>query len=137
MSSAEDVRESVRESRYGLNRRERELSNVVLRLEAKDALNLRVVDVLLDADHVRVHVANVVDIAEDESLLGVETEREDILDIVASHLVRALGTIKVDLRFVNVLLVVSDLDDKGHVKNALEPLSEDEGHAMAHVESVS
>ena len=37
---------------------------------------------------------------------------------------------------VNVLFIISDLDDKRNVKDALQPLREDEGHTVAHVERV-
>lgn len=59
---AENMRECVRKCRNCLNRRECKLSNIVFGLESKDALNLGVVDVFLDADNILVHVADVLNI---------------------------------------------------------------------------
>ena len=136
MAISKDVREGIGKSGHSLNRRESELSDVVLRQKAEDALDLRIVHMLLNANDVRVHVADIIDIAEDECLLRVETKGENILDIVASHLVGALGSIKFNLLLVNVLLVISDLNNEGYVENTLEPLGEDERHTVTHMEGI-
>ena len=136
VSIAEDMRERVRKSGDGLNRRERELSNVVALFESENALDLTVVNVLLDADHVLVHVLDVVDVGEDKGLLGVEAECKDIFDISEAHGDGAFGAVKLDLLLVDVLLVISDLNDKRDVEDALEPLCEDEGDAVTHVEGI-
>jgi len=131
------MRESIWESRDGLDGRERKLSNIVGFFETKDAFDLGVVDVFLDTNDIRVHMLNVVNIWEDEGLFRVEAESKNVFDIVFSHLDGTFGTIKLNLRLVDILLIVGDLNDEGHVEDALQPLSEDEGDAMAHVKCVS
>ena len=92
---------------------------------------------LLNFDNVRVHILDVVNVREDKGLFGVETKSKDVFDIVKAHLDGSFGAFKLHLLFVDVFLVVCDLNNKRDVEDALEPLSENEGDAMSHVESIS
>ena len=91
----------------------------------------------LHADHVRVHVADVVNVREDEGLCWIKAERQDILHVIAPHLDRAFWPIKLNLLLVDVLLVVGGLNHEGHVEDALQPLRENERDTVSHVKCVS
>ena len=105
--------------------------------EAKNALDLVEVDVLLDPDHVRVQVLDVLDIGKDKSLLWVEAEGDDVLDVAYAHCDCAFGTLEFKLGAVDVLLVVCDLDHNRHVECFLHPLAEDERDGVPKMESFS
>lgn len=137
MALPEDMWESVRKCGHGLHWWERELSNVVALFKAKNSLDLTVVDVLLNFDHVWVHVLDVIDVREDKGFLRVEAKSKNIFDIVETHLDGSFGSFKLHLLLVDVFLVVSDLNDKRDVKDALEPLGKNEGDAVTHVEGIS
>jgi len=46
--------------------------------------------VLLNSDHVRVQVLDVLDIRKDKGLFGVKAEGDDVLDVAETHRNRAL-----------------------------------------------
>jgi len=137
LALAKDVWERVGERGNGLNGREGELADGIGLIKAEDTLDLVVVDVFLDTDDVGVEVLDVGDIGEDKSLCWVEAERDDVLDVVETHLNGALRTVQLKFRPVDVLLIVSDLDNKRHVKSVLQVLREDERNSVTHVEGVS
>ena len=83
--AAEDVWERVRESWHCLDRWECKLSNIVRIIEAKNALDLGIVDVFLDTNDIWVHRTNVVDVGEDKRLCWIEAKSQDVLDVSVAH----------------------------------------------------
>ena len=79
---------------------------------------------------------DVVDIREDEGLIRVEAEGQNVLHVGLTHSVGAFGTIELNFGLVDVLLIVSHLNYKGYIEDALKPLSEDEGDTVTHVEGI-
>lgn len=92
---------------------------------------------LLDPDHVRVQVLNVLDIGKDKSLLWVKTEGDNVLDVADAHCNCAFGALEFKLGPVDVLLIVCDLDHNRHVKCFLHPLAEDERDGVSKMEGFS
>lgn len=74
---------------------------------------------LLNANHIWVHGADVVNIGEDKGLGWVKAEGKNILDIVLTHLVGTFWTVQFNFLLVNVFLVISDLNDQGNIENSL------------------
>jgi len=93
--------------------------------------------VFLHFNYVRVQVLDVVNVRENECLRGVKSECDNVFDVIKTHLYSAFGSFKLHLLFVNVLLIVRDLNYEGHVESLLEVPREDEGNCVAHVESLS
>ena len=85
---------------------------------------------LLNANHIGVQMANVLSVVENECLLRVEAESNNIFDVVTRHLQGSLGALKLKLRPVDVLLIISDLNHKRKVKNFLQILCENHGNAV-------
>lgn len=65
---------------------------------------------LLNFDHVWVQMLDVFDVRENERLCRVESEGNDVFDVVQTHLDSSLWSFKLHLLLVNVLFIVSDLD---------------------------
>ena len=80
---------------------------------------------------------NVANIREDEGLFGVESESNDVFNVVDAHLDGAFLTFKLILWLVDVFLIIGDLDDQRHIKGLLQVLSEQEGNSVTHVQCVS
>ena len=137
LALAEDVRERGTEGRGSLDGREGELANIVRLVESKDSLDLVEVHVFLHAEHVGVQVLDVLNVAENECLFRVKSKCNDVLDVVEAHANGAFGTIKVELRTVDKLLVICNLDDQRHVEGVLQVLGEDEGDAVTEMEGLS
>lgn len=117
--------------------RERILSDVLVLLKSEDSLDLAIIDMFLELDDVGVQFFNVVNVGEDESFFGIEPKRENIFDVVLAHLIGTLRPVQLNLLLVQVLLIVRDLDHQRHIEGLLEPLRENEGHTVTHVECVS
>ena len=92
---------------------------------------------LLDAKHILVHVTDVVAVREDKGFLWVETEGQNVLDVVLAHLERTFRSVELNFWLVDIFLVISDLDHKGDIEDSLQPLCENERDAMTHVECIS
>ena len=120
------MRERVTECRGGLNRWEREFSNVVRLIETKNTFNLVVIDVLLDFDNVRVQMLYVFDVGKDECFFWVKAESNNVLNVVYSHRHCAFWTFELKLWSVNIFLIIGDLDYEGNVESFLQVLGEDE-----------
>ena len=73
---------------------------------------------------------NVLYIGEDEGLFGIEPKGNDLLDVALSHLNRLVQR---QLWPVQVLFIISDLDDARNVEHLLQPLSHDEGNRVSHM----
>ena len=86
------------------------LADVDRVVEAEDALHLVVRHRLLDLEDVRVHVADVVEVGEDERPRDVEAARDDVLRVLEAEAVALL-----ELQVLpQELLVVGHLDDERH-----------------------
>ena len=133
----EDVRESVREGGDSLHSWECEFTNTHGLIKAKYSFKLIEVNVLLNADHIRIQVLNVLAVREDESLFRVKAESYNIFYVVNTHLDSSTVAFKLEFRLKNELFIVSNLDHKRDIKDVLEVLCEDEGDSVTHVEGIS
>ena len=87
--------------------------------EPEDSLYLAIIDVFLELDYVGVQLLDVVNIGENEGFVGVEPKRKDIANVILAHLIGSFRPIQLNLLLVQILLVVSDLNDQGHVEGFL------------------
>ena len=133
-TGAVDVGEGGAEGGDGLNSGEGVLTNWVVFFEAEGSLDLVIRDVFLDFEDVFVELVNIPAVREDKSLLGVEAKRDYVLDVVDAHVDGAGLSFEFQVLLEQVLLVVGDLDDKGNVEHLLQPLGENHGDAVTHVE---
>lgn len=86
------MRERVAECRCCLHWRKCELSNVIRLVKSENAFDLIEVNMLLHSNYVGIQVLDVFYIRKDESLLGIKTKSDNVLDIVNTHRHGALGT---------------------------------------------
>jgi len=133
-TGAVDVGEGGAEGGDGLNSGEGVFTNWVVFFEAEGSLDLVIRDVFLDFEDVFVELVDIPAVREDKSLLGVEAKRDYVLDVVDAHVDGAGLSFEFQVLLEQVLLVVGDLDDKGNVEHLLQPLGENHGDAVTHVE---
>jgi len=134
---AEDVGERVTEGGSGLNRWKSKFTDIIRIIKAENAFDLIKIDVLLYTDHIGIQVLNVPNVRKNESLLWIKTKGDDILDVVDAHLDCAILTFKFILRLVDILFIVSDLNDERHIKSLLQVLREEEWDRVPHVQRIS
>ena len=120
-----------------LDRWERKLSDVVRFVKSKDSLQLIVVDMLLHFDNIGVQFPDILDVRENECLLGIEAESYDVHDVCFAHLDRSLLSFQIQLRSIEVLLIVSNLDHNGYIEDTLQVLTEDERNTVTDVDSIA
>lgn len=137
LARAEDVREGIRKGRHGLDRGIGELAHVVRLVKTKNALDLVEVHMLLHLNHVCVHGSDVLGVEEHKGLLGVETESKDVFNVAEAHLGCTFLSVEVHVLVIQVLFVISDLDNKRNVKSLLEILRKHHWNAVAHVHGIS
>lgn len=122
--------ERVTECGGSLYRWERELSNVVRLIKSKNTFDLVEVYMLLNFNYVGVQMLNVFHIGEDECFFWVETESNNVLNVVYAHGNCAFWTFELKLWSVNIFLIVRDLDYEGNIKSFLQILCEDERYSV-------
>ena len=129
-----DLREAGGDARRSLDGGVGCLPRVPGEVQSEDGLAGGKVDMPLEETDVGVELADVLAVEEDESLALVEPESENVLDVLESDPREPLegGALAPE-----VLLVVGNLDNEGHVKGLLQILGEDEGHEVAHVQTVT
>ena len=87
---------------------------------------------LLESTDIGVHDAHIPRIQDDESFFRVKAQGQNILDILVSH----LGVfIQISSILMEVFLVVSYLNDEGHIKGFLHIFAEDEWKHVTQVQS--
>ena len=89
---------------------------------------------LLELQNVGVEILDVLYVRKDKGLLRIKTESDNILDVGDSHL---NGLLKSILRSVEILLIVSNLDNYRNIESFLEVSGEDERNSVAQMESLS
>mmetsp|Transcript_56151 Transcript_56151/g.64089 ORF Transcript_56151/g.64089 Transcript_56151/m.64089 type:complete len:224 (-) Transcript_56151:324-995(-) len=133
-SVTEDMRERIGETGSCLNSREGEFSTVVTIVESENTSDLVGGNMSLTLQNVGVQVLDVFDIGENESFLGVKSTGNDIFNIFHSHL-NAL--IQFEILFMNILFIISDLDDQRDIKSLLQVFSENKGNKMTKVQTLT
>lgn len=122
--AAEDVGEAGGEAGSRLNSGISSHAAVVAHLKAEDSAEGIEIDVTLEAANIRVEIAHVLRVDEDEGLLRVQADCDDVLDVLVGQVGEFF---QVASLLVEVLLVVSHLNDERHVEGLLQVLAEDEG----------
>ena len=107
------MRERIRKCWHCLNRWISKFSYAIIILEAENSTNLTQSNMLLRFDYIWIHLLNIIWVTEDKCLFWIKSECNNILDIVVSH---AKSLFPGLLFVVKVFLIISDLNDKGHVK---------------------
>lgn len=131
---AEDMGEGRRPTASTLNTAEVNATDVGAIVEAENGASLVEGDVLGQAHNVLVEGAtHKLEIAEDESLVGIEADGNDILGVVAAV---ALNLLDRPLVGEEVLLVVGHHDNQRNIECILKPLCELEGNGVANVDTV-
>ena len=131
---AEDVGEGRRPTASTLDTAEVNATNVGAVVEAKDGAGLVEGDVLGQAHNVLVEGAtHKLEIAEDESLVGIEADSDDVLGVVAAVTLNLLDR---PLVGEEVLFVVGHHDNQGNIEGVLKPFCELEGNGVANVDTV-
>ena len=128
---SEEVRETRRKAGCGLNGWIRSLSTAIAELQSENSLQRCQIDMPLEPADVRIEESHVLRIQANEGVFGIEANRKNIFDILISQMRKLL---EVSSFLVEVLLVIGDLDDKGHSEGLLHVLAEDERQHVAEME---
>ena len=134
MFGVKNMRETGADGRCGLNCRKGNLTNIIRLIDPEASSDLIEGQSLLETSHIRVHMANILGIEKNERFFQIETKCENILDILNAHS-GVLSNIFVSS--MEILLIVSDLDDQGHVKGFLHVFSENKWDEMTHMHRIA
>jgi hypothetical protein len=113
-----------------LNRRVGNHPTVRALIESKDSLKLVKGNAFLDLDHILVQIADVLAVSEDEGLLRVEAESDDVFDVAHGVLLNFLKSVVLSEQ---ELLIISYLNDEGHIKSLLQVGSENHRNRVSQV----
>jgi hypothetical protein len=119
-------------SRCSLYSRERDLTHIIRISHPETSLHLIKRKMFLESSHIGIHMPNILGIQKNKGFLQIEAQSQNILDIFQA---KSCVFRNIFIPFMEIFLIVGNLDNQRDIKGFLHVFSEHEGNQMAQMHS--